>query len=86
MDRFTGDIAATRRQDGSVHLAVRPGPLRVTALVVEQADPQFVSQAEDLITFHSVEADGTRRSYRYRIVGTEPGPAGGWLQCDPVDE
>lgn len=82
---LTGDITATRRQDGSVRLDVIPGTLRVTRLVVEQADPEYLNRHENLITFHSVEDDGSCRSYRYRVEDYEPGEfEGGWIQLEPV--
>lgn len=79
-----GDIAAYRRTDGSVRLEVTPGPLRVTRLVVEQADPQWLSCDEGVLTFCGIEDDGSRQSYSYRVVGDEPGPEGGWLLCEPL--
>jgi len=84
MDRYTGDIAAIRRADGSVRMAVTPGPLRATRLVLEQAEPEVISRAEDLVTFHSVEDDGSRNAYRYRATGEESGPEGGWVLLEPV--
>lgn len=80
-----GDITAYRRDDGTVRLVVSLGALRVTHAVVEQADPEWLSRAEDVLTFHSLEDDGSRRAYRYRIVGSEPGVIeGGWLLCEPI--
>lgn len=86
MDRYTGDITAYRCDDGRVRLAVTPGPLRVTRQVLDEADPAVVSRDGDVVTFHSVEDDGTRRSYRYRITGGEDGPERGWLLCEPAEE
>lgn len=83
-DRFVGDITATRRADGSIRLQVAEGPLRVSRELLEHADPEFVSQAEDVITFHGIADDGTHQAYRYRVVGSEAGPEGGWLLCEPV--
>lgn len=84
-DIYTGNLAAVRREDGTVRITVMtPGPMRVTRLVVEQGDPEWISRAGDLLTFHSAEDDGSRKAYRYRIVGEEAGPEGGWLLCEPL--
>lgn len=82
--QYTGDITAYRRDNGQVRLVVRPGPLRASQFVLDQGDPEYVSRAEDLVTFHSVEEDDERRSYRYRVVGGEPGPEGGWVFLEPI--
>jgi hypothetical protein len=85
-DHYVGDLVAYRRDDGSVRLALtNPGPLRVTRGVVEQAEPEWVSRTEDLLTFHGVDDDGAHQAYRYRIVGEEHGDIeGGWLLCEPL--
>lgn len=84
-DIYTGNLAVTRRLDGAVHIMVMtPGPMRVTQLVVDQAEPEYLSRVEDVLTFHSTEEDGSSRAYRYRIVGNEAGPEGGWLLCEPL--
>lgn len=86
MDRYTGDITATRHADGRVTLVVTPGPLRASRMVLDQADPEFLSWVEDIVTFHSMEPDGTRTAYRYRVTGDEYGPEGGWLLLDPIPD
>jgi hypothetical protein len=83
---WPGNINAYRRDDGTVRLDVTPGALRVTRGLIDQADPEWLSWAGDLVTFHSVEPGGVRRAYRYRIVGSAPGPEGGWLLTVPVEE
>lgn len=87
MTDWTGEITGYRRDDGAVRLEVRPGPVKMTQTVLDQAEPEWLSRCEDLVTFHSVESDGSRRSYRYRIVGTDAsGPEGGWVLTEPVLE
>lgn len=82
-DRFDGDLRAWRRDDGTVRLElVNPGPLRISRELLDQAEAEWLSRAEDVITFHSLEDDGSRRAYRYRIVGGR----GEWVLTEPVDD
>ncbi len=88
MTDWPGDITAYRNRDtGAVRLDVIPGPMRATRAVLDQADPEWASCVEDLVIFHSIEADGMRRAYRYRITGFDPaGPEGGWLLLAPLPD
>jgi hypothetical protein len=83
----TGDIEAYRCDDGTVRLVVTPGPIRITKAALDQAAPEWLTRAENILIFCSREADGLRRSYRYRITGEEPsGFEGGFVSAEPVDE
>jgi hypothetical protein len=83
-DLFTGDIGAYRLDDGRIRLDVTPGSLRVSRLLVDQADREFLARDGDVLTFRGVDEAGEPVTYRYGVTGNAPGLEGGWLLCEPL--
>lgn len=87
-DRYTGNITAYLRADGSVRLDVTPGPLRISgklAAMAAEGEHHAMDLEDGIVTFRGHADDGTPQVFRYRTVGQEAdGPEDGLLLCEPA--
>jgi hypothetical protein len=83
MDRYTGDLCASRAEDGTPVIEVLyAGPMRVS---VQLIGGPWVRLDSGVVSFLGQDRAGEAVELRYRVVGVESGGENntGWLLTEP---